>query len=540
MSRVLDFEEQNHDAPSDTPLRGYQPRFRRTELNNAKPDSQRKWYLAPIFHAALTENSEERKTQNFSNSLNDGKIRACNFKPRQIYSGDRFIPCRRGYNFEAAHYLLSRNFNKMEQSTLEVHKQLDWLPVRHERKAFHAIMLKQGVTPGLNQNRILHYSNSTIQQSQKPQYAGWIQGAGYKEEGIWKCKPRKKTMIKDAKLLSIPDSVAPEGNNVANLVDWSCNNIISIGNRSSVAVYDDSGSVLTSWREEIRPREVKWSNDGSKLAVCTNSKIIMYNLETKKSMWVISCKCILTKHFNTTNECRIRCICWSLGDSHIVTGCGGSISIHTSDSGKLVTTTVKHTDRISNLKFSPNFKYLVSAAQDKTVEVFIWPELTPFFQIEFNTTNAQAIAWHPQVSGTLCIGDCQNELSLWDINKTAMVANVHVKDEGFRLHNFAWNKLSGELVVHWKWQNQDTSSTIAAVLASFDRIVDELPLFEEQLYFLKFNATHEQLIGYGKDGDDHVFWIWHFFGDEKFEYGRNVPLYNSARRRQGILYHSIR
>lgn len=39
MSRLLDFEEQNHDAPSDTPLRGYHPRFRRTELNNAKPVS---------------------------------------------------------------------------------------------------------------------------------------------------------------------------------------------------------------------------------------------------------------------------------------------------------------------------------------------------------------------------------------------------------------------------------------------------------------------------------------------------------------------
>lgn len=47
-------------------------------------------------------------------------------------------------------------------------------------------------------------------------------------------------------------------------------------------------------------------------------------------------------------------------------------------------------------------------------------------------------------------------------------------------------------------------------------------------------------VGYGKDGDDHVFWIWNFFGNEKFKYGRNVPLYNSARRRQGILHYSIR
>ncbi|KMQ96411.1 protein cortex [Lasius niger] len=97
------------------------------------------------------------------------------------------------------------------------------------------------------------------------------------------------------------------------------------------------------------------------------------------------------------------------------------------------------------------------------------------------------------MSGTLCIGDSHNgSLSLWDINAKAMTANICVKDREFCVENLVWNKLSGELVVHWTYRS-DKRYTIAPVLASFDRIVDELPLFTEKLYFLKFNATHEQL-----------------------------------------------
>ncbi|CAL1687454.1 unnamed protein product [Lasius platythorax] len=52
MNRLLDLEEQNHDAPNDTPLRGYHPRFRRSELLNVTkpvspiiPSSFRKSFL---------------------------------------------------------------------------------------------------------------------------------------------------------------------------------------------------------------------------------------------------------------------------------------------------------------------------------------------------------------------------------------------------------------------------------------------------------------------------------------------------------------
>ncbi|XP_050464043.1 protein cortex-like isoform X2 [Cataglyphis hispanica] len=527
MNRLLDFGEQNQDIPNDTPLRGYHPRFRRTELMDiTKSNIPRKWLLASTLQAALAENPEEHSRQNYSESLNDARRRvgARPSMPRQTYSGDRFIPCRRGYSFEAAHCLLRKESEDTEGSiTIDVHKQLDLLHVTHQREACQAIMTEQAVIPGLNQTKILHYSNST--QSENPRRTG------SKKVGNWRCTPRKRTLIGSIdKILCISDST--EGDNI-DLVDWSCNDMIGVGSRNCVRVCSDDGTMLATWQDKDRPRVIKWSNDGSKLAVCTSFKIILYNLERKKSMWDASCRCLIA---TTHNYCVICCICWSSGDRHVVTGCLGSISVYASDTGKLISTNMKHMARISSLNFSPNFKYLVTTAQDKTVGVFIWPDLTPCYHIKF-AKNIKAIAWHPQVSNTLCIGDGHDgSLSLWDINKKVMTANVCVKSHGLCVENFAWNKLSGELVVHWTYKVANKRYTIVPVLASFDRIVDALPLAtkEAHISFLKFNATHEELITYGNE----VFSIWKFFGNEKFQYGRQIPLYNSTRCRQGVLVHN--
>ncbi|XP_072749606.1 protein cortex isoform X2 [Anoplolepis gracilipes] len=528
MNRLLDFEEQNQDASNDTPLRGYQQRFRRTELLDiTKPNVPRKWFLASTFQAGLTENPEERNTQNFSNSLNDTKVKACPFMPRQTYSGDRFIPCRRGYSFEAAQCLLRKEFKDPEEiPTIDIHKQLDLLHVTHEREALHAMMTEKAVIPGLNQTKILHYSNLTTQ-SQNPRRTGST------KEGSWKCIPRKKTLIGSIdKILCMSDS--SEDDNI-NLVDWSCNDMISISSRNFVKVYSNDRTMLTTWEQKDHPltiKVIKWSNDGNKLAVCTDFKIILYNLERKKSIWKSSCKCLMGV---THNFCVLRCICWSFGDRHIVTGCLGSISVYASNTGKLINTNVRHVARILSLNFSPNFKYLVSTAEDKTVGVFIWPDITPCYHIKF-PKNVKVVAWHPQVSNTLCVGDGNSgSLSLWNIDKKAMIANVCVKSHRPRVENFAWNKLSGELVVHWTYSVDNKRYTIIPVLASFDRIVDALPLSKEaHISFLKFNATHEELITYGNE----VFSTWKFFGNEKFQYKRQVPLYNSIRRRQGVLIHN--
>ncbi|XP_011170967.2 uncharacterized protein LOC105203771 [Solenopsis invicta] len=113
-----------------------------------------------------------------------------------------------------------------------------------------------------------------------------------------------------------------------------------------------------------------------------------------------------------------------------------------------------------------------------------------------------------------------------------MMAFVRTKFNG-RVENLAWNKLSGELVVHWTYMEGDNRYTIVAVLASFNRIVDVLPLDKEtELYFLKFNTAHERLITFCSNN---VCSIWNFFGYEKSVQEQRMSADRSTRRRQGVM-----
>ncbi|EFN61017.1 hypothetical protein EAG_14347 [Camponotus floridanus] len=310
----------------------------------------------------------------------------------------------------------------------DIHKQIELLNITHQREAWRALMAEQTIIPDLNQIKILHYSNSTMQSQN-------LQRTESKEERKWKCTPRKKTLIGNVEKILCLDS--SEEDNKVGLIDWSCNGLISFGNQNGISICNRDGIELGMCKEK-NAKVVKWSNDGSKLAICTSLRIILYDLEKEKSIWNISSKCLRAlPHSN-------HCICWSFDDRYIVIG---------------------------------------------------------------------------------------RSLMLWNVNKKTIIDHKSVKSYDFRVENLVWNKLSGELVVHWTYREGNKRYSIVPVLASFDRIVDALPLkHQTHISFLKFNGTHEELI----TCDNEVFSIWNFFG-EKSQYGRQVPLYNSTRQKQGVL-----
>ncbi|KAL6256188.1 hypothetical protein P5V15_012304 [Pogonomyrmex californicus] len=406
-----------------------------------------------------------------------------------------------------------------------IHANVDSLNVMYGRAALRAAIIKEGFIPGLNQDRILNFSDPTVR-SQKPLYPEC------EKKGSWKCAPRKKRLIGSAeKMLTI--SVCDE----IYTVDWSCNDTIAVGFDIMVEIHKcKNGVMLSSYTAESPYKNyiktIKFSNDGSKLAMHFRSSYIstlmLHDLENK-FLWDTFCKCFV----ETVNYCTVICICWSAYDRHILTGCTcGKISAYASDTGKCLWSKLVHTAPILVLSFSPNFKYLVSSGKDKIVRIFSWPELIPCFDVEFFKI-VEAVAWHPHVSGLLCIGGGRNgSLSLWNVNNATMTAYVTPKFNG-HVKNLAWNKLSGELVVHWTYREGNKRYTIVPVLASFNRIVDVLPL-DNKINFLRFNATHDQLITCSGT----VFSIWNFFGNEKPIQERCVPLYNSTRWRQGVIVHN--
>lgn len=74
-----------------------------------------------------------------------------------------------------------------------------------------------------------------------------------------------------------------------------------------------------------------------------------------------------------------------------------------------------------------------------------------------------------------------------------MIDYMPAKHQG-RVENLAWNKLSGELVVHWSYPEGRERHSVIPVLANFEKVVDAIPLEKnEKISFFKFNSTHKQL-----------------------------------------------
>ncbi|TGZ54308.1 Protein cortex [Temnothorax longispinosus] len=409
------------------------------------------------------------------------------YPARSYQRGSRatFLPCRRGYSFDMARYLLKKDDTTDEEEDTHVIDVCEQRTMNYSGICFLA---------ELNQDKILRFSGSIVRPRDPPR-------PEYETKGSWKCAPRKWTLIGSAeKMLSMPDQFPLRSDNIR-VVDWSCNDMFAVTDCNHLNIFDKNGEKLSSYKTNFNKIiNVKWSSDGNKLimAVSTSvgfvrnvSMLMLYDLKKKKILWNVDCSCILD--ITRKEGCIIRCICWSAHDRQIVTGCAGKISIYEPNTGKLLHSTYEHTSDILTLSFSPNFKHLISTGQDKIARMFTWPELTPCFDIKFFKP-VKAIAWHPKVPGLVCIGGNKSgSLSLWNVNKCAMTAYVRTKFNGC-VENLVWNKLSGELVVHWTYMEGDNQYAIVAVLASLNRIVDVLPLGKEtQLSFLKFNAAHEQL-----------------------------------------------
>jgi len=106
-------------------------------------------------------------------------------------------------------------------------------------------------------------------------------------------------------------------------------------------------------------------------------------------------------------------------------------------------------------------------------------------------SSSQAIVWHPKEPLLCTGGGCNGLLVFWHAKKRARVAIVRDSSPGVVEH-VLWNKLSGELVVHWTHERPKENSI--SIFANFSRIVDTVSVAkEEQVSLLMFNHAHDKL-----------------------------------------------
>lgn len=199
----------------------------------------------------------------------------------------------------------------------------------------------------------------------------------------------------------------------------------------------------------------------------------------------------------------------------------GNIYIHKVSDLEPIKCLKYHADRLNEVKFSPYSNYFASS--DLSGHVMVWLFRTFQNCVEWDDSSTCLIEWHPWNESNFLIGSTSpGTISLINLVSKKVVAYYQRFDDNFQLDAFAFNRISGELVVSFlvpdlskhlfvvRFENNvviiliinyfihfiaadDGFSVEILVLASMNRVVDTLVLHENRVRFLMWNPDGTQL-----------------------------------------------
>lgn len=134
------------------------------------------------------------------------------------------------------------------------------------------------------------------------------------------------------------------------------------------------------------------------------------------------------------------------------------------------------------------------------------------FNFELNLKNKRAhyIAWHPWIETNLLIGfKSPASIHLLDLKTKTTIAHYRRTDSQYTLCAMAINPLSAELVVSFSHQVNNVTHGDILVMASMNRIVDNISAHQDAVYYILWDPTGTKVATAGQDESLN---IWHFFG----------------------------
>lgn len=452
---------------------------------------------------------------------------------------DRFIPSRVATNFGAANYLLTKTPPERQEDKvgcLDVLSQSQAISTSWKKEQVKRTFEEAGIIEGLKRKTVLTVSHPTNAIGKAHVYGRkkeWW-GVVSLDSGVWKVKPRRKPLLTAESIVDMPGLPSID---CQRHIDWSSNNTIAANLNNTICVFGSISSMTTSNMRQIHSNNpvtyVKWSNSGKLLAIATSaaeSVVSVFSEETLKVIRKVKCKCS-----DYQLQCAIQCICWSNNDDYLITGCENKImSIFKMSSDERSYSCFEQ--GLVNISVSPNNHYIAVVDESVTVRIVNWETLTLTLEIT-HWRPIQALAWHPWETGILCIGGGVRDgsLSLWNVNTKTPLCFRTIEFKGHVRH-LLWNKLSGELVVHWFYHKNRRSRAIVTVLGCMDRIVDVLPVQEhKEVSDIMWNHNHAQIA----IQVDECFLIWNFFGTEASRWVKSAKKYSNKDVSRLDLRHEI-
>lgn len=249
-------------------------------------------------------------------------------------------------------------------------------------------------------------------------------------------KPQRKVPKNPYKVLDAPEL---QDDFYLNLVDWSSQNMLSVGLNTCVYLWSACNSQVVKLCDLVNDQDtvtsVQWADKGELLAVGTNRGITqIWDVHTQKMTMELS-----------GHTSRVGCLAWN-GD--LV--CSGSRDRHIiqRDIRQPHVTEKKmsaHRQEVCGLKWSPDKQYLASGGNDNQLLVWSMRRTDPSQVFTEHSAAVKALAWSPHHHGLLVSGGgtADRHLRFWN---TLTGQPMQAIDTGSQVCNVAWSKHSSELV----------------------------------------------------------------------------------------------
>ncbi|KAF5299330.1 hypothetical protein FQA39_LY02503 [Lamprigera yunnana] len=234
-----------------------------------------------------------------------------------------------------------------------------------------------------------------------------------------------------------------------NLVDWSIQNVLSVGLGSCVYLWSACTSQVTRLcdlsQDNNAVTSVAWSERGNLVAVGTHLGYV--------TVWDVAVNKQVNKLVGHT--ARVGALAWN-GDV-LSSGSRDRLILQrdTRTPGLVPERRLQgHRQEVCGLKWSPDNQYLASGGNDNRLYVWNMQSLSPVQTYTDHLAAVKAIAWSPHHHGLLASGGGTADrcIRFWN---TLTGQPMQYVDTGSQVCNLAWSKHSSELVsTHGYSQNQ--------------------------------------------------------------------------------------
>lgn len=374
-------------------------------------------------------------------------------------SYDRFIPCRANNNWVTSFASIQKSNENSPQTNK---KQRDCGELMRDSFAYSCLLKNElldadiddvkAVSDDRNENNYIPSAKKNLFNYRSPQkqdeHCVSLSPVSIKSQKLLR-SPRKATR----KISRIPFKVldAPELQDdfYLNLVDWSSQNVLSVGLGSCVYLWSACTSQVTRLCD-LSPdtntvTSVSWNERGNLVAVGTHHGYV--------AVWDMAANKQINKL--TGHSARVGALAWN-GD--VLSSGSRDRLIMQRDTRTPPQQSERrlagHRQEVCGLKWSPDNQYLASGGNDNRLYVWNQHSLNPVQSYSEHMAAVKAIAWSPHHHGLLASGGGTADrcIRFWN---TLTGQPMQCVDTGSQVCNLAWSKHSSELVsTHGYSQNQ--------------------------------------------------------------------------------------